>query len=181
MLLIALPERWSWGQDKKGMAGAPSAVGNVNISAIKKAVIAEKASYAENKIQDPFGFRGKNNLTPFLKQAFCLFIFFIILHCRMLWLLFFSTQSMRHVVIAIYFFDLRDIFFFLEREGSFGFSDGNKKNWDIVLFDSKWKYQRKEWIGIYTVYNNAPNCYWLLSRLHSQKSTQTHIAWKINT
>lgn len=115
MLLIALPERWSWGQDKKGMAGAPSAVGNVNISAIKKAVIAEKASYAENKIQDPFGFRGKNNLTPFLKQAFCLFIFFIILHCRMLWLLFFSTQSMRHVVIAIYFFDLRDIFFFRKR------------------------------------------------------------------
>lgn len=58
----------------------------------------------------------------------------------MLQLLFFSIQSMRHVVIAIYFFDPQG-YFSLGREGSFGFSDGKRKNWDIVLFASKLKYQ----------------------------------------
>lgn len=35
-------------------------------------------------------------------------------------------------MVAIYFFDPQG-YFSLEREGSFGLSDGNRKNWDIVL------------------------------------------------
>lgn len=82
---------------------------------------------------------------------------------------FFPTQPMRRVVIAVYSF-LPSGFFPLERKGSFGFSLGSRKNWDVVLFACKQKYRPKEvWIAIYTVLNGTPNTDRLLFRLHSQK------------